>query len=66
MCEPTPVKPFMRPQTDNRVPAFKCSSHSELHRPQTTATALAASAETFNDHAATSYGSKGQTVTYRT
>jgi hypothetical protein len=39
--------------------ASKCSSHSELHRPHATATALAASAETFSDRAATSYGSEG-------
>ena len=39
--------------------AFKCSSHSELHRPQATATALATSAETFRGHAATSYGLEG-------
>ena len=39
--------------------AFKCSSHSELHRPHTTATARATSAETFSDRAATGYGSDG-------
>ena len=39
--------------------ASKCSSHSELHRPHATATALAVSAETFSDRAATSYGSEG-------
>jgi hypothetical protein len=40
--------------------AFKCSSHSDLHRPHATVTALAASSETFSDRAATSYGSSGR------
>jgi hypothetical protein len=42
--------------------AFKCSSHSELCRPHATVTALAASAETFSDRAATSYGSEGSSA----
>ena len=42
------------------VCSTKCSSHSALHRSHATATALAASAETFSDRAATSYGSEGQ------
>jgi hypothetical protein len=36
--------------------AFKCSSHSTRRRPHATATALAASTETFSDRAATGYG----------
>jgi hypothetical protein len=40
------------------VCSTKCSSCSALHRSHATATALAASAETFSDRAATSYGSE--------
>jgi hypothetical protein len=40
--------------------ARKCSSHGALHRPHATVITLAASAETFNDRAATDYGSGGQ------
>jgi hypothetical protein len=42
--------------------ARKCSSHSGPYRPHATVTALAASAETFSDRVATSYGSEGRGV----
>jgi hypothetical protein len=46
------------PWTQTRA-ALRCSSHNAPCRPHPTATALAASVETFSDRAATSYGSEG-------
>src|SRR5215472_14210141 len=50
--------PYRNLQMLITVCSTKCSSHSALHRPHATATALAVSAETFSDRAATRHGPK--------
>src|SRR5215469_2751376 len=54
--------PYRNLQMLITVCSTKCSSQSALHRPYATATALAVSAETFSDHAATSYGSEAHAL----